>query len=196
MIGGAFNQLLNQLIGQFGQQNVQSAMTNTQANGIFDGIKDAICQSGLSDFAKNIMNDAVNQAQSEYQSQETTPACQNAVDDAFGDEARTQGREIGENLINSIMSDCDDEKSKAANGSGSWLVALAKGMAKIAGDHLGKMIQAQQDMEKSSEGAGSDQDKANDFTEAQAVFQAESKLFSMAIEATSTALKAVGDGLA
>jgi hypothetical protein len=37
---------------------------------------------------------------------------------------------------------------------------------------------------------------SEEFTIAQSKFQAESKLFSMATEATSTALKSVGDGLA
>jgi hypothetical protein len=174
---------------------VQNALSNTQANGIFDGIKDAVSQSGLSDVVKNILNNAVNQAQSEFQPQETTGACQQAVDEAFGGHAKEQGREIGNNLVNSIMNECDDEKTKG-KGAESWLVVLAKGMAKIAGQHLGKMIEAQKEMEKSSEGSGSDQDKANEFTKQQGIFQAESKLFSMAIEATSTALKAVGDGLA
>jgi hypothetical protein len=56
-------------------------------------------------------------------------------------------------------------------------------------------------MEKSSpesdEGLTDKQKKQNqnDFVVAQGEFQAESKLFSMSIEATSTAVKAIGDGL-
>jgi hypothetical protein len=190
MIGGAVDQLLNQLISQFGQQNVQNAMTNTQANGFFEGIKEAISQSGLGDFAKNMLMNAVNQAQSDYTPQPTSASCQDAVDDAFGEQAKAQGREFGENLLDSIMSSENDGKGKK-----SWLVVLAEGMARVATEHLHKMIDAQEQMEKSGEN-NDKKEASSEFTEGQAKFQAESKLFSMAIEATSTALKAVGDGLA
>jgi hypothetical protein len=85
----------------------------------------------------------------------------------------------------------DDEDGKPK----SWLVVLAEGMARVATDHLHKMMDAQTEMENS--GKESDEKKSSQmFTEAQSKFQAESKLFSMSIEATSTAIKAVGDGLA
>jgi hypothetical protein len=84
--------------------------------------------------------------------------------------------------------DDDDGKPK------SWLVVLAEGMAKVATNHLHKMMDAQTDMENS--GKIKDEKKSSAaFTKAQSKFQAESKLFGMTIEATSTALKAVGDGL-
>jgi hypothetical protein len=64
------------------------------------------------------------------------------------------------------------------------------------------MMEAQDKMENSSpetdEGLTDEQKQKNqnDFVVAQGEFQAESKLFSMSIEATSTAVKAIGDGLA
>jgi hypothetical protein len=95
--------------------------------------------------------------------------------------------------------DDSDEAKKAR--SGNWLVALAQAMSSIAGKHLTNMIKAQGDMERSTpEGdeKQSDEQKAANgraFTEAQGRFQAESKLFGMVTEATSTALKTIGDGL-
>jgi hypothetical protein len=97
--------------------------------------------------------------------------------------------------------DDDDSEAKKAR-SGNWLVALAQGMSQIASNHLSKMMDAQEKMENSSpesnEGLSKDekQKNQNDFILAQGEFQAESKLFTMATEATSTAVKAVGDGLA
>jgi hypothetical protein len=96
--------------------------------------------------------------------------------------------------------DDDSDDAKKAR-SGNWLVALAQGMSRIAANHLNKMMDAQEKMEKSSpetdKGLSKDdkQKNQNDFVVAQGEFQAESKLFSMSIEATSTAVKAIGDGL-
>jgi hypothetical protein len=75
------------------------------------------------------------------------------------------------------------------------LVVLAEAMAGVATDHLNKMLDGQKEMEESAS-IGDEKESAEAFTKGQSKFQAESKLFSMAIEATSTALKAIGDGLA
>jgi hypothetical protein len=49
----------------------------------------------------------------------------------------------------SITTACGEDEKKAKNGSGSWLVALAKAMGAMTGDHLQKMMQAQDRMEDS-----------------------------------------------
>ncbi|MCG7984466.1 MAG: hypothetical protein JAY90_17155, partial [Candidatus Thiodiazotropha lotti] len=52
---------------------------------------------------------------------------------------------------NSVTSRCgEDDKKAKSEGSGSWLVALAKAMGEMTGNHLQKMMQAQDKMEKSS----------------------------------------------
>jgi uncharacterized protein HemX len=115
--------------------------------------------------------------------------------------------DVSESLTNECAQ--DEEKSKGESGSGSWLVALAKAMGRMTGDHLGKMMQAQFKMEHSDDKKGTDeykgaseekQEKMDEemgkaFTEAQAEFQAEGKLFAMCSEATSTVLKSIGEGL-
>jgi hypothetical protein len=115
------------------------------------------------------------------------------------------------NPRDSLLNQCaeDEESVKSNRGSGSWLVALARAMGQMTGKHLENMMQAQADMEHSDdikdtqeyqnatdeEKEKMDQKAGSDFTEAQAVFQAESKLFSMCSEATSTVLKSIGEGL-
>jgi hypothetical protein len=115
------------------------------------------------------------------------------------------------NPRDSLLNQCaeDEEAAKSEKGSGSWLVALARAMGQMTGKHLENMMQAQADMEHSddikdtekyknaseSEQEKMDQEAGSAFTEAQAVFQAESKLFSMCSEATSTVLKSIGEGL-
>jgi hypothetical protein len=109
---------------------------------------------------------------------------------------------------NSVTTSCsEDDKKAKSNGSGSWLVALAKAMGEMTGEHLQKMMQAQDRMEDSKvddadlEGLSDEeasqlkQEKGKEFTQAQAEFQAEAKLFAMCSEATSTVLKSVGEGL-
>jgi hypothetical protein len=107
----------------------------------------------------------------------------------------------------SVTTSCGEDEQKKKTGSGSWLVALAKAMGEMTGDHLQKMMQAQDKMEDSKvddadlegksdkEQAKIKQEKGKDFTAAQAEFQAEAKLFAMCSEATSTVLKSVGEGL-
>jgi hypothetical protein len=112
------------------------------------------------------------------------------------------------NVRDSVTTSCsEDDKKEKSNGSGSWLVALAKVMGEMTGNHLQKMMQAQDKMEASSvtdadlkgksddEKAQIKQEKGKDFTKAQAEFQAEAKLFAMCSEATSTVLKSIGEGL-
>jgi hypothetical protein len=106
----------------------------------------------------------------------------------------------GNSTLPQASTEDESEEAKKAK-SGNWLVALAQGMSRIAANHLNKMMDAQEKMEKSSpetdKGLSKDdkQKNQNDFVVAQGEFQAESKLFSMSIEATSTAVKAIGDGL-
>jgi hypothetical protein len=93
----------------------------------------------------------------------------------------------------------DDDEARKARGGGNWLVALAQAMSKISGQHLKNMIQAQADMQENMSTEDMDTDeqktKADAFNEAQGRFQAESKMFSMVSEATSTALKSISEGL-
>jgi hypothetical protein len=100
--------------------------------------------------------------------------------------------------------DEDNKKTGTKGGSTNWLVALATAMGKIAGQHLEKMMEAQDDMENSNtdtsemnetDAAKAEKEDGKKFTEAQSRFQAESKLFAMTTDATSTALKSIGDGL-
>jgi uncharacterized protein HemX len=118
--------------------------------------------------------------------------------------------DVGSSLLNKCSQDEEKEKAKKEGcngGAGSWLVALAKAMGEMTGNHLQKMMQAQDRMEASEvtdadlkgktdeEKAQIKQEKGKEFTQAQAEFQAESKLFAMCSEATSTVLKSVGEGL-
>ncbi|MEW8406310.1 MAG: hypothetical protein AB2688_16390 [Candidatus Thiodiazotropha taylori] len=87
----------------------------------------------------------------------------------------------------------EGEKCGGGGGKGdNWLVALAKSMAKIQSQHLNKMLDAQKEMQ---ENVGESEESRENFIDAQGRFQAESKLFGMASEATATALKSIGDGL-
>ncbi|MCG7946384.1 MAG: hypothetical protein N0C84_08600 [Candidatus Thiodiazotropha taylori] len=222
MIGSEIDKMLNGLISQHGQSNVQGAMSNGALGSLVNQLTQAIQgMAGIPQFQKDALCDALEQVSSGCPQQPTTPGCQNDVNDKMGgfidklvekiveklmDEMRgggcnssssNGGGSVGESSGSSscpspMPSDDDDEVKK---GGKSWLVVLAEGMAKVATDHLHKMLEAQDEMEASGE--IDDEKKSSEaFTKAQSKFQAESKLFSMAIEANSTALKAVGDGLA
>jgi len=80
----------------------------------------------------------------------------------------------------------------AGGGGGNWLVALAKAMGKVAGQHLantvalGKQISA---LEGQGEAA------AALMPELTAQMQAESQMFKMAQETVTTVVKTVGEAL-
>jgi hypothetical protein len=87
-----------------------------------------------------------------------------------------------------------DQKCGSGSGEvkGNWLVMLAKAMSKVQGEHLNKMLITSDTTAKST---GEGETSRQDFLDAQGEFQAESKFFGMASEATTTAIKTIGDGL-
>jgi recombinational DNA repair protein RecT len=115
--------------------------------------------------------------------------------------ASSGGKSTFDRIQDMAMDNVEEESKKenkaecrgSSGGKGdNWLVALAKAMSTIQSSHLNKMLDAQKDMQ---DNVGEDEASREKFIEAQGKFQAESKLFGMASEATSTALKTIGEGL-
>ncbi|MET0010022.1 MAG: hypothetical protein ABW124_19630 [Candidatus Thiodiazotropha sp. 6PLUC9] len=200
--------------------------TDDSMSGLIDKIVDKVvdqimeklqgggCESGgdLQDMVRQAIEDVVRE---QIGGGDEDGGCRANGDNATAEQAGTDdssGVNDDTNPSDSLLSRCskDDEETKSkSKGSGSWLVALAKAMGEMTGNHLEKMMQAQDAMEASQvdetssefknaskeEQSKMKQDAANEFTQQQAVFQAESKLFAMCSEATSTSLKSIGEGL-
>jgi len=93
-------------------------------------------------------------------------------------------------------------------GGGNWLVALAKALSKVAGEHLKKMVGAAHEIGKLShtdtaglEGkeldAAKDKNAANamKMTQLTAEMQAHSQMYKLVQEATTTSIKTIGEAL-
>jgi len=77
---------------------------------------------------------------------------------------------------------------------GSWFEALAAAMGKMLASRVGKMIDAQQTMERTYDSDAKQQ--SEEYMAAMTEFQVQSQIFSQTAQAVSTAIKAVGEGLA
>jgi len=84
----------------------------------------------------------------------------------------------------------EDEKNTKGNKGKSWLIALADGLAKLQSHFLDKAMANLDAMESSK-----DSESSSEFMKNQAEFQANMKMFGMMAEATSTALKTIGEAL-
>jgi hypothetical protein len=171
---------------------------------IMDKLAGGGCEGGsIQDMIRQAVEDVVREQIGGAEDGGSCPA--NGADSSGGTSPSSDGAEEADSESGCSIMDMKDEGDDEVKHSGNWLVALAQAMAKITGNHLTKMMEAQSDMEKSSDDKSADGKKVSDeeqqangrkFNEAQGRFQAESKMFSMTTEATSTALKAIGDGLA
>ena len=194
MIGSSIGERVESLISQFGQGNVQSAMNNSFMSSIADCLKEAIQGSSLPQFVKDELNEAIKEAAGGGH-QSTPSACQGGVDDVVGGLGVSVGKMIADMVMDEVKEQANKEKKGGEGcqkGGDNWLVALAKAMASIQSDHLNKMLDASKEMQ---DNVGESKESREAFIEAQGKFQAESKLFGMASEATANALKTIGDGL-
>ncbi|MCG7984836.1 MAG: hypothetical protein JAY90_19045 [Candidatus Thiodiazotropha lotti] len=179
-MSGLIDKIVNKVVDQI--------MEKLQAGG---------CESGGS------LQDMVRQAIEDVVREQIGGGAEDGGCAANGGAASTGGQSTFDRIKDMAMDEVKEnankeEKASCEEGGGSkkggdnWLVALAKAMSSIQSQHLNKMLDAQKEMQ---DNVGEDEASRENFIEAQSRFQAESKLFSMASEATSTALKSIGDGL-
>ncbi|KIQ97144.1 MULTISPECIES: hypothetical protein [Lysobacteraceae] len=84
----------------------------------------------------------------------------------------------------------------AKGGKGkSWLVAIAQALGGIMGDKAAKLVELTGKMDKLAAANPEDQKAAKQFQKTMMEFQAQSQLFSMISNASSTAIKSIGEGM-
>ncbi|MES9830600.1 MAG: hypothetical protein ABW139_00005, partial [Candidatus Thiodiazotropha sp. DIVDIV] len=119
-------------------------------------------------------------------------AAAGGADDTRSDFSKMMTDMVMDNVEEEAKKDKTCSSGEGGGSKGNWLVMLAKAMSTIQGEHLNKMLDASDRMQKNT---GEDEETRQAFLDAQGEFQAESKLFGMASEATATAIKSIGDGL-
>jgi len=178
------------IVGQFGGQMAGDALGNLLTGKVGDAIKNVVDGLPIPQFAKDLINSFIDKAVSNAQT-EVDPECQCAVDEEFGDTAQETADLFQSNLENCVEEAKDESKEASGEGKAqNWFTILAKALGNTAGKHLDQMVSLQNDMAKLT-----DKDKAGEMAEAQAEFQAQSQMFKLASEATSTAVKSIGEAL-
>jgi len=84
----------------------------------------------------------------------------------------------------------EKEANKKSGGEGSWLVALSNAMSKIQGEFMEKALA---NLDKMDGLTG--KEDASEFMTQQGEYQANMKMFGMMAEASSTALKSLGEAM-
>lgn len=108
------------------------------------------------------------------------------------------------NFIAAAQMEGAREASGLATGKGtgrgaSWLMAIAQAMGEAQGKLAAKMVAKSEEINAASDKAGGTGKEAEaaamDFQKAMTEFQALSQLFSMTSNASSTAMKSIGEGM-
>ena len=94
-----------------------------------------------------------------------------------------------------LISGLQESSETKGSGGKSWLVAIAQALGSIMGDKAAKLVELTGKMDKLAAADPEDQKAAKEFQKTMSEFQAQSQLFSMISNATSTAIKAIGEGM-
>ena len=176
-------QTISSLISAFGEQNIFGAIMNNVLGGIKNILHDMIDSLPLPKFiqdaAKGVVDDIIGENMH-------SPACdaQEAVDSS--DSLQKAIDDMMKNLREELEGVMKGKEGKGGASGGHWLAVLAEALGKVAGEHLGKMVDAAERVQSASK---------EDLPKATAEMTAESKLFQLIQDATSNVLKSVGDGL-
>jgi len=205
--GGSNNDVAEQLLQQFGEGNVGQAVNNIVAQLVGDLVKEVIAGMDMPEFMADSANQSVDSAVSEMSGE--TPADLDAqAEEVFngggeegaagaagsGEDASEGGMDAVGSEINTLMKDLASDEMDGGSGdddtSGNWIVALAKALGQMSGKHLKSMVELGEKM-----GATDSEQAPEQYAEDQSKFQASAKMFGMAQEAVTTALKSIGEAL-
>lgn len=123
--------------------------------------------------------------------------CHQACQDKIGGQLRDFAQELGKSIATATRQfmDCGDEENggvKGGKGGGNWLVAMAKAMGKVAGEHAKKLADLSDQINSLQGGNG---DQAQQASQLQSQMQAEGQMFGMLQSAFSNVLKSIGEGM-
>ncbi len=181
LVSSVVSSVMSSMISSLGSGNILGALTNVFMGALGTAFKGIIENSPLPPFLKQAASAAIDKGFSGQQP--TTPAAQDAVNQNFSEQIMSMAQEIA----NEAGKEAD---KKSTGGSGGWLIALANAMAKIQGEFMDK---AMKNLDKMEGLTG--KDDGSKFMKEQGEYQANMKMFGMMAEASSTALKTVGDAM-
>jgi len=99
------------------------------------------------------------------------------------------------NIAKMVVQNMQEASEGRAGGAKSWLVAIAQALGGIMGDKAAKLVELTGELDRLAAKDPEDQQAAKEFQKTMMEFQAQSQLFSMISNASSTAVKAIGEGM-
>lgn len=189
---------LDDLANKFGLDAASGAVNNVLGFTLGDIVKTVINNSGLPEFMKDAANGAIDSAVADSRAP-TSPEAEAETVDAM------------QQVMDNVRDQATEELEDAAGGQGgrgkagggaNWLSQLAKAMGDVAGAHLGNAVGLAgriSQLEK-IEGTGEEavagrQAQATEMAGLQAEMQADTQMFKLAQEATTTIVKSLGEAL-
>jgi len=174
MIGEEFvNLVMDQIAGM---DNIPESVQNEigaalEGASTANGLDTTAEQDEILDLIQSMATDAAGEA------------FQDAIDEAFH----------GTNHSGNAEGSGGGGSSEGGEEGGNWLVMLSKAMSSLAGQHLEKMINLQENLDgKGGEGSAED---AKKFMEDTAKMQAHTQMFKAMQEVTTTVIKSVGEAI-
>jgi hypothetical protein len=182
----------------FPQAALAMTATNLLMQATQGGVDQALSQltkeAGMPKFLQSIVGDLAKDVLSKFV-KPSNGDCDNAVRDRCGNDFRDFQNDLGRSIadIAKGIKKCDDDE-----GSSSWLVAIAKAMGRVAGEHMKKVSQLSDKLETLSADAGNKEQNAENAKQAGITtneLQGETQMVSLLQNAFSNALKSLGESL-
>jgi len=152
-------------------------------------------EAGMPKFLQDLIGQVINQVLPGLQ-QPSDPSCDQAAQNSCGHDFRDFASQIGQSIADIAKGlkrgGGDDD------GSDNWLVAIAKAMGKVAGQHMKNVSELSNKLDTLSNKTGDATQDANNAQQAGVItneLQGETQMVSLLQNAFSNALKSLGDGL-
>lgn len=192
------NDKLEALLGRHSESEVDSALGNILGGSVADMIKAMVNGSNLPDFIQDLANEAIDGAVADTKSAGSVEAeedTKNVFQEVIDNILEQFGKDVNEELEEAGAGSEGEGSSKSGKGGGNWLAVLAKAMGDVAGQHLGNSVRLSEEIAANSTGGGATDAQAQKMAGLQAEMQAETQMFKLAQEATTTIIKSVGEAL-
>jgi hypothetical protein len=178
----------------FPQAALAMTATNLLTQAVGGGVNQAVSQltkeAGLPKFLMGPIADVVKNVVDQF-CKPSDSQCDNHVREHCGNDFRDIGESVGRSIADIVKQlRCGGEDG---GGADSWLVAIAKAMGKVAGQHAKKLA----DLSNKLDGLqGKDSGNADQAQQITNQMQGESQMLNLLQTAFSNVLKSIGESIA
>jgi len=187
MISGAVqtieNVAMTALEAEFAPLEIAQSVANLATQALGQAMQSALQQlqqAGMPNFLANDIQQLINDVMQQLQNP-TNPATDSYVNQQAGNQINNLAQSFANSILQSTL---QNQQSGGSNGSGGWLIALAKALGKLL-DQEAQKLQNMSNAVQNSNNPGQ-------VTQ----LQAESQLFKLMMDTFSNVIKTIGEGLA